>query len=193
VETEEAQKRFYDLLWPHVQAVLRTALILCGGDTVEAEDLAQDTMLKAYKAIDRFAPGTNAKAWLLAILRNARVDRLRSAASAAGQLSLESLPREPEEPPVADEPDREALAENPQLVLEEFADRQVIDALQALPEEIRWTLLLVDVSGFDHQDAARVLEVPVGTIKSRAHRGRATLRGVLLPVARQNGVAGDPT
>jgi RNA polymerase sigma-70 factor (ECF subfamily) len=60
----------------------------------------------------------------------------------------------------------------------------MIRALQRLPEEIRWTLLLVDVEGMDHADAAAVLGVPVGTVKSRAHRGRAMLREALLPMAR---------
>jgi RNA polymerase sigma-70 factor (ECF subfamily) len=60
----------------------------------------------------------------------------------------------------------------------------MIQALQRLPEEIRWTLLLVDVEGMDHADAAAVLGVPVGTVKSRAHRGRAMLREALLPMAR---------
>ena len=61
----------------------------------------------------------------------------------------------------------------------------MIDALKSLPEEIRWTLLLVDVEGWDQQDAAGLLDVPVGTIKSRAHRGRLMMRDVLRPVARE--------
>jgi len=188
VETEEAQRRFYDLLWPHVQAVLRVARILCGGgDTAEAEDLAQDTMLKAYKAIEQFRPGTDAKAWLLTILRRTRIDRLRSPATAPPrELSLNALDVDPIEAPTREEgTDREALWERPDAALAAFGDQQIIDALQELPEEIRLTLLLVDVEGLDHRDAAAVLDVPVGTIKSRAHRGRAMLRGALLPVARE--------
>jgi RNA polymerase sigma-70 factor (ECF subfamily) len=61
----------------------------------------------------------------------------------------------------------------------------LIDALRQLPDEIRWTLLLVDVEGMDHADAARVLDVPVGTIKSRAHRGRTMLREALTPLAKE--------
>jgi len=64
----------------------------------------------------------------------------------------------------------------------------MIDALQRLPEEIRWTLLLVDVEGVDQADAAELLDVPVGTIKSRAHRGRAMLRDRLAPLARERGL-----
>jgi len=69
--------------------------------------------------------------------------------------------------------------------LNAFSDADVIDGLQGIAEELRWTLLLVDVEGMDHRDAAEVLGVPVGTIKSRVHRARAMLRQVLLPLARQ--------
>ena len=91
---------------------------------------------------------------------------------------------EPAEAPHADVTDQAALWERPDVALAAFSDQQVIDALQRLPEEIRLTLLLVDVEGLDHADAASILDVPEGTIKSRAHRGRGMLREALLPVAR---------
>jgi RNA polymerase sigma-70 factor, ECF subfamily len=185
VDNELAQRRFYDALWPHMPAVLRTAHILCGGNTAEAEDLAQETMLKAFRAIDQFEQGTDGRAWLLAILRHARVDRLRSTASAAGTVSLEDLVQDPPGRAEGDELERQTIVENPEVVLSEFTDAEMIRALGRLPEEIRWTLLLVDVEGMDHKEAAEVLHVPVGTIKSRAHRGRMMLRGELLPLAKQ--------
>ena len=188
--TDEAHKRFCDVLWPQLSVVLRTAQILCGGDLSEAEDLAQETMIKAFRAMDRFEPSTDARKWLLTILRNARVDRLRSTAGSKHLVSLDALPQEPEDRRPATETE-EPLYTNPQEVLEAFSDRQVIAALQRLPEEIRWTLLLVDVEGLDHRVAADVLEIPVGTIKSRASRGRAMLRDVLLPVARERRVVRD--
>ena len=77
------------------------------------------------------------------------------------------------------------------MLLEQFSDAEMIDALSRLPEEIRWTLLLVDVEGMDHKEAAGVLDVPVGTIKSRAHRGRMMLRDKLLPLARQARIVKD--
>lgn len=164
----------------------RAALILCGGDRADADDLTQDTMLKAYKGIDRFRPGSDAKAWLLTILRRSHVDRARSPGTrAAPARSLESMGVDPPEPPRAEPTDRAAVWERPDVALAAFSDQQVIDALGRLPEEIRLTLLLVDVEGLDHADAAAILEVPEGTIKSRAHRGRGMLREALLPVARE--------
>ena len=189
MDSERVQRRFYDLLWPHLAAVLRTAQVLCGNNTAEAEDLAQETMLKAYRSLDQFRDGSDARAWLLAILRNARIDLLRSLASAAGTVSLEQLSEDPPDHAGLEQPDHQAVVENPEIVLEHFSDRQVIEALARLPEEIRWTLLLVDVEGMDHKEAAAVLHVPVGTIKSRAHRGRMMLRAALVPVAKSMGIA----
>jgi RNA polymerase sigma-70 factor (ECF subfamily) len=183
----DARQRFDDLVWPQMQAVLRAALILCGGHAAEAEDLAQETMLKAYRAIDQFRPGTDVKAWLLRILRNARIDRLRSAGAAAGTVSLEDLT----EDPVARESTSDEPMADPAAVLERFSDREVIEALRRLPEDIRWTLLLVDVEGLEQKDAAVILDVPEGTIKSRAHRGRRMLRDELLPAAKRHGIMKD--
>jgi RNA polymerase sigma-70 factor (ECF subfamily) len=172
-------QRFYDLVVPQAQMVLRVARCLLR-DPGAADDLAQETMIKAYKAIDRFQEGTDVRAWLMTILRNARIDFLRSAAAGVRDLSLDDSGIDP-----PDGSDNESAWEHPQELLERFSDDDVIAALQQLPEEIRWTLLLVDVEKIDHSQAAQVLEVPVGTIKSRAFRGRAMLRKTLLPLARQ--------
>ena len=166
-------------------AVLRTAHILCGGNSAEAEDLAQETMLKGFRAIDQYRDGTDARAWLLTILRHARIDRIRSLAASAGTMSFEDLAQDPPGRPESNELNRQTVAENPEVVLEQFTDAEMIKALAGLPEEIRWTLLLVDVEGMDQKEAAQILHVPVGTIKSRAHRGRIMLRGALLPLAKQ--------
>ena len=190
MENEQAQKRFHELVWPQVPVVLRTAHVLCGGKAADGEDLAQETMLKAFRALDSFEPGTDIRAWLFSILRNARVDRIRSSASHAS-LSLDELAVEPAGPPVQEQLDRQTVEEEPEVVLATFTDEEVIRALADLPEEIRWTLLLVDVEGMSQQEAAAVLQVPVGTVKSRAHRGRMMLREVLLPVARQSRIVKD--
>lgn len=174
-----ATERFYQHVWPHRAGVLRMAKILCGNDA-DAEDLAQETLLKAFAAIDSFEIGTNARAWLMRILRNARIDRIRASARESGQVSLEAS-----EMDVADDSPEPAIEwERPADLLNAFSDAQVIEALGQLPEEIRFTLLLVEVEGIEQQEAAAILEVPVGTIKSRGHRGRAMLREALLPMAK---------
>ena len=162
--------------------VLRAARIHTGNDA-EAEDLAQETLLKAFKAIDDFRAGTHIKAWLLTIMRNTRIDRLRTAAGSAKYSSLEELVAEPAAVEGGEAHDVETW-ENPEAMLAAFADEVVIAALNEISEDLRWTLLLVDVEGLDQEEAAGLMEVPVGTVKSRLHRGRAALRASLRPHAR---------
>jgi len=155
--------------------VLRTARILTRSGA-DADDLAQETMLKAFRAIDQLSAGSNPKAWLMTILRNAHVDRLR--AQHPSELSLNAnlvAERESETPPGWGDAEQ---------VLASFSDEQIIAALRTLPPEIRWTLLLADVQGMDDVETAQVLGVPDGTIKSRLHRGRRMLRNSLAKMNR---------
>jgi len=178
--TDDATTLFYEIVWPLRADVVRFAQFLCK-DAVTAEDIAQETLLKAFRALGRAHDRTgNQKAWLFAILRNAWRDRLRKRQS---EVRFEDLADEPS----AAEIGTEAVEywNDPQALLNGFSDRQMIDALQALPDEIRWTLLLVDVEGVGLQEAAEILDVPLGTIKSRAHRGRSMLRQALLPLVRK--------
>jgi RNA polymerase sigma-70 factor, ECF subfamily len=181
LKSTDATKRFYAELWPQRAVLLRTALFL-SRDRATAEDVVQETMMRAFKAIDQFEPGSNARAWLLAILRNARIDLARKRSRDAGHLSVENLLEEPAGESVSE--DFSAWSQ-PQEILQSFSDQQMIDALKKLPDEIRLTLLLVDVEQMDHADAAKILAVPVGTIKSRAHRGRTMLRQALSPLVKQ--------
>lgn len=183
---EPSTERFYALVWPQLPFLARMARIL-DHNASDADDLVQETMLKAYRSLDSFRADTNIKAWLVAILRNARNDRLRASQREAKNVRLEVAA----ESVAVDDAGSEADWENPEGLLEAFSDPDIIDALRKLPEEIRWTLLLVDVEGMDHQDAASVLEVPIGTIKSRTHRGRVMLRETLLPVARERRLVRD--
>lgn len=172
--TEDQQRRARQTIRPWLAVLLRTAQYLTRHEQ-EAEDLVQETVLKATRAIDRYAEGTDAKAWLLTILRRTHIDHVRRHQREPRVLSLND--EHAVEPAVINEEGRRDRHWNgPEAMMESFSDRQVIDALKALPEEIRWTLLLVDVEQLDHADAAAILEVPTGTIKSRSHRGRRMLR-----------------
>ena len=175
--TPAQAERFERLAWPHLPMLVRTAQYLCR-DTQLGEDLAQEAMLKALRAIERFQDGTDIKAWLLSILRHAVIDAARSRQRRAGDVSLEEFAQAGglAEAPQPEPGRHDEEWTDPQRIFEQLSDRQMIAALQSLPAEIRWTLLLVDVEQLDHAAAAEVLGVPVGTIKSRAHRGRAMLR-----------------
>ena len=178
VAMNRSSELFHQYLWPLRATVLRTAMFLCRNSN-DAEDLAQETMLKAFRAIDQFAIDSNPQSWLMTILRNTRIDKLRSAANREPTVSLESA-----EIDIADESSdnsrsEEELRHTAQLI-EGFSDQTMITALKTLPEDIRWTLLLADVEQLDYVQASQILGVPVGTVKSRVHRGRQMLKSALL-------------
>ncbi len=179
-------KRFKRLAWPHLAFLLRTARYLARHEQ-EAEDVVQETMLKAMKAIDSFQEGTNVKAWLMTILRRTFIDRLRANRSRQHEVRLDSCDQVEGREEAATSGELDDRWDNPEKILDQFEDKDMIEALQTLPDEIRWTLLLVDIEQLDYAGAARVLEIPVGTVKSRAHRGRGMLRDRLFSKAQQRG------
>ena len=177
----EAKNRFYRELWPHRAAVLRVARVLSHSD-VDADDLAQEAMMRAYRGLGSLAPDTNAKAWLMTILRRVFAERGRSHDSR--EVSLSALKMDPADEHPGEGEDLAAWG-NAEETLAEFGDAQIIATLKTLPDDIRWTLLLVDVQGLNDQEAGEVLGVPTGTVKSRLHRGRRILRERLLPLMRE--------
>jgi RNA polymerase sigma-70 factor (ECF subfamily) len=180
LDRPDQTERFYQVIWPHAAMVLRAAVVLCRNNA-EADDLAQETMLKAFKGLSTLREGGEVKAWLMRILRNCRIDRLRrSVVETESLLGDEVAAKE-----MSDSASNPSAWENPHALLEAFSDAQVISAIKRLPEEMSWTLLLVDVEGLTHEDAAEILGIPEGTVKSRAHRGRQLLRSALMPLAKE--------
>lgn len=164
----------------HLDTLLRAALALTGRRE-RAEDLVQATALKAIEGARTFRPGSNVRAWLLRILRNTWIDEVRHARVVGPTIPAEeALLAGPEEP----EPTSWSNAAD---LLENFSDEQIIGALRELPDDQRLTLYLTDVEGLDHAEVAKVLDVAVGTIKSRTARARTLLRQRLHAHARDLG------
>jgi len=175
---------FETVAMPNLDAVLRTATALTGRRH-EAEDLTQTTFLKALERFDSFRDGTNCKAWLMRILRNLWIDRLRHRKVAGPVASLE-------EDLLADRPSVEPLDwSDPADMLENFADEEVIAALRKLPDEQRLTLFLIDVEQLSQEEVAEITDAAVGTVKSRTSRAREALRQRLYEHARDLGLAGQ--
>jgi RNA polymerase sigma-70 factor (ECF subfamily) len=174
---------FEDVALPHLDSVFRAAVVLSGkGDL--AEDLAQETFLKAWRQFGSFRPGSNCRAWLLKILRNTWIDQLRHRKVAGPPLPIEQAVVAETPPP------EETRWSNAQDILENFSDEQVIDALRLLPADQRLALFLVDVEEAPHEEAAEILGVPVGTVKSRTSRARAALKKALMAHAKDLGFVG---
>jgi len=172
---------FEKIAMPHLNAVYRAAMALCGrpGDV---DDLAQETFLRAFERFELFQAGTNCKAWLLQILRNIWIDRLRRTKIAGQVLPLEEA--------IIAEPAREddITWSNSEDLLESFSDEHVISALRELPEDQRLTLFLVDVEQLSQNEVAEIMGVAAGTVKSRTSRGRAALKRRLASHAKEMGL-----
>ena len=147
----------------------------------EAEDLMQETYARAFRSWESFTPGTNLRAWLLRILTNLNIDRGRRAQRTPDQQPLEE----------GDyflynrlDPNNESDEER---MLARLSQDHVAEALSSLPHDFRDTVVLVDIGEFSYAEAAQILDIPIGTVMSRLHRGRRILKQQLAELAVEAG------
>jgi len=188
VPPEERESFFESEVMQHLDALYRTALRMTRNPQ-DAEDLVQETMLRAYRFLDRFEPGTNLRAWLFKILTNTYINRYRKAASEPRVDSLDDS----EELSLYRYLDNEAASRGGSVeaqVLDRFAENDIKEAIEKLPSQYRITVLLADVEGFSYNDIAEITNVKKGTVMSRLFRGRRLLQKALVDQARSAGFAG---
>jgi RNA polymerase sigma-70 factor, ECF subfamily len=188
VPTEERESFFEQEVMQHLDALYRTALRMTRNPQ-DAEDLVQETMLRAFRFLDRFEPGTNLRAWLFKILTNTYINRYRKASSEPRVDSLDDS----EELSLYRYLDSEAASRGGSVeaqVLDRFAEQDIKTAIEALPPQYRITVLLADVEGFSYNDIAEITNVKKGTVMSRLFRGRRLLQKALVDQARSAGFAG---
>ena len=161
-----------------IDSLYRTALRLTR-DAADAEDLVQDTYLKAFRAAARFEPGTNLRAWLFTILHNTARNRARDRARETVTADSETVERAAEtSPALGGEP-----GDTPEsLLLRETLDPDLKAAIDALPDAFRQAVWLRDVEEFSYAEIADMLQIPPGTVMSRISRGRRMLFEALRPL-----------
>ena len=186
------QAQFAELAMEHMGS-LYTAALRMTRNPADAEDLVQETYLKAYRAFGTFQAGTNLKAWLYKILTTTFINSYRS------------RKRRPEQTELDDVEDLylyrrlgglEAAAAGrsaEEEVLEHFTESDVKRAIEALPEQFRMAVLLADVEGFSYKEIAEILDVPIGTVMSRLHRGRKALQKALFDFGMERGLVAPLT
>ena len=145
----------------------------------EAEDLMQDTYARAFRSWRSFTPGTNLRAWLLRILTNLNIDRGRRVQRSPDMLSLE----EERDYYLYDRLEASAGNSDEERVIERLSQDDIVEALAEVPHDFRDVVVLVDIGDFSYADAAQILDIPVGTVMSRLHRGRRILKKELADVA----------
>jgi RNA polymerase sigma-70 factor (ECF subfamily) len=170
-EPSAAIRSFDDEALPHLDALYRVALRLTG-DPSQAGDLVQDTMLKAYRSWRLYRPGTNAKGWLLTILRNTFINDYRRRKLEPVATDLEAV-----EPYAIY---RAIETSDPEgAFFSKIVDEKVLQAVDALPPDFREVLVLSDMEGLPYAEIAETLGLPIGTVKSRLFRARRLLQTAL--------------
>ena len=181
------QAQFADLTMEYMGSLYSAALRMTR-NPADAEDLVQETYLKAYRAFGSFKEGTNQKAWLYRNLTNTFINSNRARKRRPEQTDIDEVEdlylyrrlggleavnasRSPEEE-----------------VLEHFTEAEVKGAVEALPEQFRMAVLLADVEGFSYKEIAEILDIPIGTVMSRLHRGRKALQKTLHDFGMQRGL-----
>jgi RNA polymerase sigma-70 factor (ECF subfamily) len=180
-------REFEEVALVHLDALYRTALRLTGS-RAEADDVVQETFLRALKSFDRFNPGTDCRAWLFTIMRNAFLNRVRAASREVLEDDMDRHEAERTSAATDGVPSPEETFF--QTVLHGDVDR----ALKELPLVFREAVILADLEGLSYREMADVLACPIGTVMSRLSRGRRLLRAALLRFARDHGYvkeAGD--
>jgi RNA polymerase sigma-70 factor, ECF subfamily len=181
------QADFADQAMPFMDA-LYAAAVRMTRNTADAEDLVQETYLKAYRGFHGFEEGTNLKAWLYRILTNTYINRYRA------------KQRRPDETDLDDVEDlylyrRVGGLEGARIgrsaedeLLDMVSESEVKQAVESLPEGFRLAVLLADVEGFAYKEIAEILDIPIGTVMSRLHRGRKALQKRLFEFGRTRGL-----
>jgi RNA polymerase sigma-70 factor (ECF subfamily) len=170
---------------------LYTAALRMTRNPAEAEDLVQETYLKAYRAFGSFEQGTNLKAWLYKILTNTFINAYRSRRRRPEQTEIEDVEDLYMYRRLGGLEAATAGRSAEEEVLDHFTDSDVKEALESLPESFRMTVLLADVEGFSYREIADIMEIPIGTVMSRLHRGRRALQKALLEFGMERGLVGD--
>ena len=152
----------------------------------DAEDLVQETYLKAYNAFDSFKPGTNLKAWLYRIMTNTYINNYRKMKRRPLETSAEDVTDS--QLYTSSSHDSTGLESAEVEALKMMPNSRISDALNALNEDYRMVVYYADVEGLAYKEIAEVMEIPLGTVMSRLHRGRKQLREMLKDVAHEQGI-----
>ncbi len=157
-------------------------------NAADAEDLVQETFLRAYRGFAQFKEGTNLKAWLYRILTNTFINSYRKKQREPQTISDDEV----EDWYLYSKMTGEGMEPSAETsVIESLPDEEVQEALSSLPEQFRIAVLLADVEGFSYKEIADITDVPIGTVMSRLHRGRKALEKRLWDVVRERGLVRD--
>jgi len=170
----------------YLDALYRTALRMTRSES-EAEDLVQETYIRAFRFKQQFEPGTNLKAWLFRILTNTFINQFRRRKTQPQTTELDDVDESALYRHMTGSSAASSAAQPENVVLDRVVDSEVTAALEELPEKFR-TVVLLDSEGFSYKEMAEMLHIPIGTVMSRLHRGRKFLQKRLYDLAVDRGI-----
>lgn len=182
------RKEFEELTLPHLDPLYSAALRLTKNDR-DAEDLVQDTFLRAYRFFDKFERGTNIKAWLFRILTNTFINRYRR--SVKERNIVEGSEKEAVQERFVSRRATEYAANPEQFLFDRLLSDDVLRAIDELPIDFRLVVILADLQDFSYNEIAEIVGCPVGTVMSRLYRGRKLLQKKLKDYAIESGVVSE--
>lgn len=173
---------FHGEFMPHINAMYNFAYRLTM-DSDDAKDLLQDTYLKAYRFIDSFQQGTNAKAWLFRILKNSFINDYRKKSKEPSKVDYQEV----ESFYNSEDVDRQITPDLRVEALQDMIGDEISDALNSLDVDFKTVIILADLEEFKYDEMAKILDIPIGTVRSRLHRARNLLKEKLSEYAKKMG------
>lgn len=178
----EKQSIFNQEFMPHINSMYNFAYRLTL-DSDDAKDLLQDTYLKAFRFLDSFQQGTNAKAWLFRILKNSFINDYRKKSKEPSKVDYQEV----ETFYNSEDVDRQITPDLRVEALQDMIGDEISTALNALDVDFRTVIILCDLEGFKYEEMAKILDIPIGTVRSRLHRARNLLKEQLSEYAKKMG------
>lgn len=179
---QQKQSIFNQEFMPHINAMYNFAYRLTL-DSDDSKDLLQDTYLKAYRFIDSFQQGTNAKAWLFRILKNSFINDYRKKSKEPSKVDYQEV----ESYYNSEDVDRQITPDLRVEALQDMIGDEISVALNSLDVDFRTVIILCDLEGFKYEEMAKILDIPIGTVRSRLHRARNLLKEKLSEYAKTMG------
>ena len=181
-ELKQKYKEFEDEALPHLDALYSFGLKMTG-DSDQADDLVQETFLRAFRFWDKFEKGTNSKSWLFSIMKNTFINEYRKTSREPSKVDYDDIQNFYENI----KSDEVKTQHSQEDAFSTLLDDEVSDAITKLPEDFRTVIILSDIEGFSYEEIADFVDCPVGTVRSRLHRARKMLYATLHEYGKSKG------
>ncbi|MCF8243398.1 MAG: sigma-70 family RNA polymerase sigma factor [Melioribacteraceae bacterium] len=185
-ETLQFYKDFENEALPHIDALYNFALKMTGSED-DADDLVQETYLKAFRFFDKFEKGTNCKAWLFSILKNSFINEYRKVSKQPNKVDYDDIQNFYENIKSSDVKTQHYEEDS----FANFLDDDISKAISDLPDDFRTVIILSDIEGFTYEEIADFVDCPIGTVRSRLHRARKMLYAKLYDYAKDKGFVSE--